>query len=53
MNPKIIMILNNDAYIPLLPYLWEAPGEHTYLPKKTGIFPLKIVRNWYAFILQK
>ena len=26
-------------------YLQEAPREHTYLPKKPGIFPLKIVRN--------
>ena len=47
------MIINNDAYIPILPYLREAPGEHTYLPKKTGIFPVKIVRNWDAFVLQK
>ena len=39
MNPKIIMIINNDAYIPILPYLRKAPAEHTYLPKKTGIFP--------------
>ena len=26
-------------------YLQEAPGKHTYLPKKTGIFPVKTVRN--------
>ena len=26
-------------------YLREAPGEHTCLPKKTGIFLVKIVRN--------
>ena len=45
MNPKIIMIIKNDAYIPILPYLREAPGEHKYLPKKTIIFPVKIVRN--------
>ena len=45
MNLKIIMIIKNDAYIPILPYLREAPGEHTYLPKKTIIFPVKIVRN--------
>ena len=37
------MIINNDAYIPILPYLREAPGEHAYLPRKTGIFPVKIV----------
>ena len=34
-------------------YLREAPGEHTYRPKKTGIFPVKIVRNQNAFVLQK
>ena len=45
MNPKIIMIINNDAYIPILPYLQETPGEHTYLSEKTGIFPVKIARN--------
>ena len=39
------MIINNDVYIAILPYLREAPGDHTYLPKKTGIFPVKIVRN--------
>ena len=26
-------------------YLREAPGERTYLPKKTEIFPVKVVRN--------
>ena len=26
-------------------YLYEAPVEHTYLPKKTGIFQVKILRN--------
>ena len=39
------MIMNNDEYIPILPYLQEAPGEHTYLSEKTGIFQVKIVRN--------
>ena len=53
MNPKIIMIINNDAYIPILPYLRKAPAEQTYLPKKTGIFPIKIVRNLDAFVSQK
>ena len=24
-------------------YLRVAPGEHTYLPKKTGIFPVKLL----------
>ena len=33
-------------------YLQEAPGEHTYLPKKTGIFPVEIVRNHDVFVLQ-
>ena len=36
MNPEIMMT-KSDAYIPILPYLRQAPGEHTYLPKKTGI----------------
>ena len=45
MNPKIIMIINNDAFIPIPSYIRETPGEHTYLPKKTRIFPVKIVRN--------
>ena len=26
-------------------YLRGAPGERTYPPEKTGIFPVKIVRN--------
>ena len=26
-------------------YLREAPGDHTYPPKKTEIFAVKIVRN--------
>ena len=43
MNPKIIMMIKNDTYIP----------EHTYLLKNTGIFPLKIVRNKDVFVLQK
>ena len=32
--------------------LREAPGEHTYLTKKTGIFPVKILRN-YVFVLRQ
>ena len=47
------MMINNDAYISVLPYLRKAPGEHTYLPKKTGISPVKIVRNQDVFGLQK
>ena len=34
-------------------YLQQAPGEHTHLPKKTRIFPVKIVRNEDVFVLQK
>ena len=34
-------------------YAQVAPAEQTYLPKKTGIFPVKIVRNWDVFVLQK
>ena len=34
-------------------YLREASGERTYLLKKSGIFPVKIVRNQDVFILQK
>ena len=34
--------VNNNNKIVLVWYLREAPREHTYLPKKTGIFPLKI-----------
>ena len=36
-------ILNNNNKIIRAWYLSEALGEHTYLPKKTGIFPVKIV----------
>ena len=35
---------NSNVYISIL-HLREAPGGHTYLPKKTGIFPVKILRN--------
>ena len=41
----MIMIINKDACIPILPYLREDPGEHTDLSIKTGVFPVKIVRN--------
>ena len=34
------IIINNNAYCR---YLRVAPGEHTYLPKKTGIFRVKII----------
>ena len=33
-------------------YLRVAPGVHTYLRKKTGIFPVKIDRN-YMFLYYK
>ena len=34
-------------------YLQETPGEHTYLPKKIGIFLSRIVGSYDAFVLQK
>ena len=34
---------NNDNKIVRAWYLQEAPGEHTYLPKKTGTFSVKIL----------
>ena len=46
-------MINNNAYILILPYLRQAPGEHAYLAKKTGILPVKIVRNYNVFVLQK
>ena len=36
---------NNNAYISILPIFREAYGEHIYLSKKTGISPVKLVRN--------
>ena len=42
---KKYSIVNNNNKIICAWYLREAPGQHTYLKKKTGIFPLKIVRN--------
>ena len=38
-------ILNSNNKIIRAWYLREALGEYTYLPKKTGSFPVKIVRN--------
>ena len=26
-------------------YLQKASGEHTHIPKKTGIFPVEIIMN--------
>ena len=34
-------------------YLQETPGEHTYLPKKIGIFLVRRVRSYDVFVLQK
>ena len=39
----IIMIIINNALFQLCRYLRDAPGEHIYLPKRTGIFSVKIV----------
>ena len=39
------LIENNNNKIIRAWYLREAPGEHTYLPKKTGIALVKTVRN--------
>ena len=38
-------IVNNNNGIIRAWYLREVPEEHTYLPKKTGIFSVKIIRN--------
>ena len=46
-------IVNNSNRIIRAWYLREVPGEHTYLPKKTGIFLLKIIINYDVFVLQK
>ena len=49
----VSLIINNDAYISVLPISPGGSGEHTYLPKKTGIFSVNIVRNEHIFVLQK
>ena len=38
-------IVNNNNRIIRAWYLREVHEEHTYLPKMTGIFPVKIIRN--------
>ena len=48
-----MIIINNNNKFQFCQYLREVPEEHTYLPKKTGIFPVKIVRNYDVFGLQK
>ena len=41
-------IVNDNHKIIRAWYLREAPGEHTYLPKKSEIFQVKIVRNCFV-----
>ena len=41
-------IVNDNHIIIHAWYLQEAPGEHTYLPKKSGIFQVKFVRNCFV-----
>ena len=43
-NTKNFIVTDNNKMI-RPSYLQEAPGEHTYLQKKTGIFLVKITRN--------
>ena len=43
-NTKKLIGINNRI-IRASRYLRDVPGEHTYLPKKTGIFSVKINRN--------
>ena len=49
----IIIILMNNAYILILPISSRGAHIAPNLPKKTGIFPVKIVRNQDAFALEK
>ena len=51
-NTKKIIVNNNNKTSGAW-YLQEAHEEHTYLPNKTGIFPVKIIRNYDVFVLQK
>ena len=39
----IITIISNDAYISILPTSPSGSGENTFLPKKTGISPVKLL----------
>ena len=43
----------NNAYILILPISSRGAHIAPNLPKKTGIFPVKIVRNQDAFALEK
>ena len=47
-NTKNFIVNNNNRIIRAW-HLQEVPGEHTYLPKKTGILPIKIIRNQDVF----
>ena len=38
-------IENNNNTLIRVWYLQDVSAEHTYLPKKNGIFPVKIIRN--------
>ena len=49
----IITIINYNAYTSIPPISPSASGEHTYTPKKAGIFSVKIVKNYDVFLLQK
>ena len=52
-NTKNFIVNNNNNKIIRVWYLQQALGEDTYLPIKTGIFPIKIVRNQDVFALKK
>ena len=45
---KNFIVINNNEIIGAR-YLREAHEEHTYLPNKTRIFPVKIIRNYDVF----
>ena len=42
-------LINSNNKIIRTYYLWEAPGEHMYLPRKITIFQLETVRNQDVF----
>ena len=45
MQKSFIVNNNNNNKIIRAWYLRETLGEHTYFSKKTGIFPVKVVKN--------
>ena len=49
----IITIINYNAYTSIPPISPSASGEHTYTPKKAGIFSVKIVKNYDVFFITK